>query len=449
MTKKVLLLILLLGKWTTSIGQNDSITNYLTLNANEVNLEKVNYQFNKSFYENDVFFFGFVHGSEIPQKLDVELLKDLNKNGVRYYAPEIDYSLAYFFNEYLISGNGLILDFACNQYRNRVPQDASIQFKNKWKAIYEYNNSITNVERITVLGLDKEFSKDLTLTHIAFIAPEKNTGIPIVDSLKYFKNLNIKEINIISGKPVFKSGKSWDYFFATEKTTFLNRFTAEYKKDSLLILKAFAEKSDDLKHIMSQPQNTNRERIIYHNFNRLGLPLILKKEKIYLNYGYFHIHQKTINGVMPVAGLIKENKEIGVVSIVGMLTESECLKGSKFKYTQPIIIKETKFKGASYNGYKTSKTWDGDHLFERVNGIKWLKIISKDNQVMLFQLNETNSPFFDNMLFADFSRGGKKWEVEKGAVTNDYFQYILLIKNSKPNIPLEEENDLLTKPKLH
>jgi hypothetical protein len=235
MTKKVFLLILLLGVWTTSIGQNDSITNYLTLNANVINLEKVNYQFNKSFYENDVFFFGFIHGSEIPQKLDVELLKDLNKNGVQYYAPEIDYSLAYFFNEYLISGNELILDFACNQYRNRVPQDASIQFKNKWKAIYEYNNSITNVERITVLGLDKEFSKDLTLTHIAFIAPEKNTGIPIVDSLKYFKNLNIKEINIISGKPVFKSGKSWDYFFATEKTTFMNRFTAEYKKDSLSI----------------------------------------------------------------------------------------------------------------------------------------------------------------------------------------------------------------------
>lgn len=59
---------------------------------------------------------------------------------------------------------------------------------------------------------------------------------------------------------------------------------------------------------------------------------------------------------MPLAGLIKQNKELNVVSIIGVLTESECLKKRKLKYTHPIIIKDTKFKGASYNGYTTSKT---------------------------------------------------------------------------------------------
>ena len=435
--------------WGSIFAQNDSISNYLKSNSNSIDLEQANFQFDDHFYNNDVFFFGFVHGSEIPQRLDLELLKELNKNGVRYYAPEIDYSLAYFFNKYLISGNDSLLNFACNQYRKRVAQDASIQFKQKWKAIYEYNNSISKDEKIEVLGLDKELSKDLTLTHIAFISPETQTGIPIVDSLKYFKNLNINEVNIISGKPVFKSGKSWDYFFGSEKTAFLKRFVTEYKKDSLTILKVFGDKSDDLRHLMNLPKAKNRPDIIYANFRKIGRPLIEGNQKIYFNYGYFHVHQKTINRVMPIAGLIKRNKEIDVASIVGMLTESECLKKAKIKYSGPIISKGVKFKGASYNGYKTSKTWDGDHLFERVNGIKRLKKISKDDQIRLFKLNGINSPFFENMLFVDFSRGGQKWQVEEDAVTNDYFQYVLLIKNSKPNIPLEEENDLLGKPNLH
>lgn len=60
---------------------------------------------------------------------------------------------------------------------------------------------------------------------------------------------------------------------------------------------------------------------------------------------------------------------------------------------------------------------------------------------MLFTLNGLNSPFFNIMMFADFSRGGKKWKVKENTVNNDYFQYILLIKHSKPNIPLEEENN--------
>jgi hypothetical protein len=444
MIKIKIISVLLLGIWTSSFSQNDSIISYLKSNSTAIDLNEVNFQFDKDFYNNDIFFFGYVHGSEIPQKLDIELLKALNKNGVSYYAPEIDFSLAYFFNEYLISGNESILNFACNQYKNHVSQDASIQFKNKWKAIYEFNNLLPEDEKITVLGLDKETSKDLTLTHIAFISPDTLTGISIVDSLKFFKNLNIREINIISGKPVFKSGKSWDYFFGTEKTAFLKRFVAEYKKDSLSILKVFGEKSDDLKHLMNPPITKNREHTIYANFKKKGYPLIAENQKIYFNYGYFHVHQKTINGVMPIAGLIKQDKEIDVISIVGMLTESECLKRRRLKYTEPIIIKGVKFKGSSYNDYSTSKTWDGDHLFERVNGIKLLKKISKDNQIMLFKLNGANSPLFSKMLFANFSRGGKKWKVEQNAVTNDYFQYILLIKNSKPNVPLEEENDLLT-----
>ena len=59
---------------------------------------------------------------------------------------------------------------------------------------------------------------------------------------------------------------------------------------------------------------------------------------------------------------------------------------------------------------------------------------------MLYNLNGKDSPFIGQLLFADFKRGGKNWRVAEKAATLDYFQYILHIKNSKANIPLEEEN---------
>jgi hypothetical protein len=77
MLKELALSILFIGIWTDSVSQNDSITNYLRINSSAIDLSNVIFHFNDDFYTNDVFFFGFIHGSEKPQKLDVELLKHL------------------------------------------------------------------------------------------------------------------------------------------------------------------------------------------------------------------------------------------------------------------------------------------------------------------------------------------------------------------------------------
>lgn len=420
-------------------AQKDKIDLYLFNNSTKINLKNPSFSFDEKFYNNNLFFFGFVHGSEKPQILDLELLKNLSKNGVKNYAPEIDYSLAYFFNQYLLNGNEKILDFACKYYQTRVPQDASIQFKNKWRKLHKYNKQLPKNKKINIIGIDKEYSKELTLTHIAYIAPEKPTGIAVIDSLIYFKNLKKNEIDIISGKPVYKSGKNWDYFFATEKTHFYNRFVSQYKKDSSNFIKLFGKYANDLKHLMNQPKTYNREQILFNNFKKIGLPLIEKGEKIYANFGYYHIQQEKINGNKPLAKLIKDYSAIKLVTIIGMLTKSECLKHRKYKSDGLIMIKGIKFKKAKYIGYSTSKNFDGDNLLEKVNGIEKLKKINKADNCILFKLNGVNSPFLNTMMFANFKRGNKKWIVDNNKNTTDYFQYIILIKKSKSNIPLEEE----------
>ncbi len=439
--KGIFILTLLFVGFNPVLSQTDEEYSYLLENSYSIDLDNPEFQFEEEFYSNDLFFFGFIHGSEKPQVLDLELLKTLQQHGIRYYAPEVDYSLAYFFNQYLITGEEAFLDFACESYLMRVPQDASIQFRDKWKKVYAYNEQVDKGDRIIVLGFDKEYSAEITLTHLAFIAPEGSTGISVIDSLKHFRNFEIEEANIMSGGPVYKSGKDWEYFFATKKSKHYERFKTEYEKDSLLVLSHFGIYANDVRHLMSQSQNDYRDYVIFNNFIKLGLPLIKGGGKIYSNYGYFHIQQGSINGAPPLAKLIKDSCDINLISLIGMMTNSECVK-RKVKSDGRVVIKGVKFRNAKYGGYKASRSYDGDGLFEKVNGMKVLEKISGANHVMLFNLSGKGSPFNETMRFANFSRGGKNWKVDSEKAANDYFQYIILIKNSKSNIPLEELDSL-------
>ncbi len=437
--KKVVFFVLSLILFEQCFSQTDKYLSYLNINSTAIALNNNTINFDQDFYRNQLFFFGFIHGSETPQKIDFQLIKTLSQNGINNYAPEVEFSLAYFFNQYLKSGDEHFLDYACANYQSRVPQDASIQFKNKWKEIYVYNKTLKSENSIQILGFDQSYSTELVLTHLAFIAPKKATGIEVIDSLRFFRNFEMENTNIISGKPVYKSGKSWDYFFGTAKTRYFKKFRNAYKNDSLNILQAFDEYAADLKHLMNQSKSGNRELVIFDNFQKIGLPKIKNGEKIYSNYGYYHVQQDKINNTSPLAKLIKDSCDIKTISIIGFLKDSECLKERKFKAVGTLEIKEVKFKKAIYNGYKTSKSYDGDSFFEKVNGLDLLEKVSQNNDITIFKIDGKNSPFNETMLFADFKRGGKNWRVEQDAVATDYFQYIVLIKNSFPNIPLEEE----------
>jgi hypothetical protein len=126
-----------------------------------------------------------------------------------------------------------------------------------------------------------------------------------------------------------------------------------------------------------------------------------------------------------------------MVSIQGLLAKSSVLKEKKYKKEGDVLIRDVKFKGMVYNGYKHSRSWDGDSFLERVKGINLLKK-SLNADATLISLNKPNSPFHTTDLFAAFSRGGKKWKLSKDKHTTDYFQYIVYMQNSTGICPLEE-----------
>ena len=105
--------------------------------------------------EHRVFLFGAIHGTQLTQEADFILLKKhVEANRVRIYLPEMDGCLAFFLNNYLETGDKTSLQEVVALYRRFVPQDASVEFFQKWQSIYEWNVKRPKAQRIKVMGAE-------------------------------------------------------------------------------------------------------------------------------------------------------------------------------------------------------------------------------------------------------------------------------------------------------
>ena len=211
-------------------------------------------------------------------------------------------------------------------------------------------------------------------------------------------------------------------------------------------MNAFGKNAKEVESAVSiyeENKDKKREDVIFLNYKRLVIPLIEQGEKIYSTYGFTHVLQEKINGYSYIANRLKDSldNKINLTTILGVMANSEVLKERKAKKGKKFHVKGYKFNQVDYNGYKTSKYWDGDSIFERINGINMLKSIAKDNDVTLFKLKGEHSPFEDSLFFIDykgyreslFSKG--IWQTVKSSSTTDYIQYLLFIQNSESNKP--------------
>jgi hypothetical protein len=119
--------------------------------------------FDADFYQSKVFLLGEVHGFADNQKLDKELLFFLNKKlGVKYYIAEMDSSTAKKLNEFLSSSQKerAKLKEVVLAINNRIPQQSSQELFDKWNDIYDYNKTLNDSLKITVIGLYKNFDDE-------------------------------------------------------------------------------------------------------------------------------------------------------------------------------------------------------------------------------------------------------------------------------------------------
>gem|GEM_PF-2997601 len=399
-----------------------------------------------SLAEYQAVFFGFIHGSAAPQEADYVLLEYLIGQGTRYYLPEVDYSMAFFLNRYLAQPEEELLDLIAYHYANKVPQDATVQWQEKWRQLAALQARLPSHRKLIVLGTDAPaYDRRLALTHLAFLAPTAPTGNPWVDTLANFRDYTYEDLSIWSGKPVYEQAvatgqTTYDFVYSLDsRYHFAKRFFAYASQHIEEISAAFGPQQAKARRILSVEPGMEREPYLFEEFERQALPLLAAGEKVYANFGYSHIHQAPVGGYDYLAGRIKQgHPELKLASIVGLLAHSKALKERVFrKNGEEIHERGVVFEAAECTGYKPSSTWDGHTLWERPMGIETITRRAGKRPYLWLNLTQEDSPFHEAPYLARYSRGTKTWPIAGHTVATEYYQYLLLMQYSDSGIPYE------------
>jgi len=187
--------------------------------------------FDADFYKSQVFLLGEIHGYADNQTIDKEMLFFLNKKvGVKYYIAEMDSLVAKKLNAFLLENkkNKVALKEVVETIKQRIPQQSSQELFDKWSSVYDYNQSLADSLKITVIGIDKNFNDE----------SKSSRDVAMVTN---FKNA-IKKMNIENEKFYGLFG----FFHTLQKKTELGRETlAQGLKESGIKVSSFVSYTID------------------------------------------------------------------------------------------------------------------------------------------------------------------------------------------------------------
>lgn len=317
-------------------GKDSEFTDYLKNNHTPMNDKMDSQLFDDNFYNSQVILLGEIHGYADNQKLDLDLLKFLNqKSGVKYYIAEIDSSNSHKLNLFL-HGNTKdqnLLKEVVLAVKKRIPQQSSKELMEKWNAVYDYNQTLKDSLKISVIGIDTDF------------------------------NNNSRKIS----------------------------------RDSAMIVNF---------------KNEIKKQNIEH-------------EKFYGLFGFYHVLQQ---------GVKKDKKPF-----------AEGLKNSGFKTSSiisyPLDSEMYLPKNPQFPTPENEKIdWiNADGPFMLVKGINDFKDFAKLNSITLFKLNAKNSPYqhSDKLISVKSRMFGESFTPQENTHTLDYFQYVVITRNSKALTPIQ------------
>lgn len=369
--------------------------------------------------------FGAYHGSKKTEITEIALIKSLTKDGtIKYYLPETDFSIAHYFNDYLKTGDTILLKQLVEHYGSRIPQDKSISTYNKWKKLKTLNDNLPKENKLTIVGVDLLVSYKYTAKHLLELLDNKNQSRKSVDNLaKMIKN---DTVNFFPYSATYSKKILVDFVqdYEKNKNEFGNSITDKF---------SFAHIIKNLKETFVDFDNSiKRERLMFENYVALSSHYQFDKKPQFARFGFFHI-EKQREGKNPSFfvqlienGTIERNK---IITVIGYLTESRVLWGR--------VLDDN----GNYKDYSTEGGYGiGDYEKEYFLGIDKLKE-SKVSDITLFRLNQTQTPYSNGIpdlmeiVMTDEKSNG---ELVKGKSTTEYLDYAILISNSKSSIPIEE-----------
>ena len=395
---------------------SQSKTEYLK--NNRFDLLNPNFEFPQSNFK--IIGFGAYHGSQETENAENILLEKLLQNKkIKYYLPETDFGIAHYFNQYLKSGDTILLKDLVKHYGNRVPQEKTIETYNKWKNIKKINDNQLAKDKIEVVGID-------------LIVTYKYTSKLLIELLQTEKGKYESYDNLVAMVKIDTTDYSPNY--DSYSKNILKNFLADYENNKPY----FQSISKNQKIIDNLIENINltfkkrdREKTIYDNYLFLNSLYDFKSNPHFVRMGFFHIEKDRENNYPSFFTRLIENsiyKKEEIISIAGFLTKSRVLWDLKYD------------ENKKYIGYTTEGGYGiGDYWKEYFKGINKLKNNRLSN-LTLYRLNNENSPYKKNqtdlMEIKLFLKKSNKNDL-KGKTTTDFFDYAILISNSKANKPIE------------
>jgi hypothetical protein len=287
----------------------------------------------------------------------------------------------------------------------------------KWKKMYAYNKTLPAGKKIRVLGLDE--AQDLNMNVQLLNELLKKAG--------YKKGLGLDSLTIFAKMNLTSDSASRQFIRYTRRIdSAMNLNAGAFKK----VLKATYFDVQFILH--NTASKKGRETKIFDNFNTYLNEYKLSTEKFYGFWGRFHAMQDSVNNAMPFAGRLKKSNlalKDKIVSIPIFCTESASMLPTSFL---PPMAQQ---KGTVYS---SSPMVNDDSFVYQVAGITAFKNLVDKNSIGIFKLAAAGSPYFKGLNLLESSSKmdkGFEWSGNKKAVTTDYFQYAIVVRNSGWAVP--------------
>ena len=368
--------------------------------------------------------FGAYHGSAKTEEVEQVLMNALIAQGaIDYYLPETDFSTALYFNDYLKTGDTVLLKDLVTYAGIRVPQDRSIETYEKWKAL----RAVLTVGNHTleVVGIDKIINYKYALIHLMDLLKQDAKSVDFVMELN-----NVLETDTLDLAAYYNSnGKN-------KVKEFVKQYEAQQDqlKPFIIDKEMFDEIVFNIKATFSDEHP--REELIFRNYTHISSKYQFDSKPQFVRFGFFHL-EKAREGKHSnpsfFAQLIEKKvyDKDQVVSVIGYLTKSR------------VLWQEEYDEENNYTGSITKGGFGiGDYWKEYFRGIRNLKR-TQLSDLTLFKLNGDTSPYNekkpDLMEIKMFFSASNSKQV-KGMSTLEFMDFAVLISDSKANRPIVELN---------
>jgi hypothetical protein len=214
---------------------------------------------------------------------------------------------------------------------------------------------------------------------------------------------------------------------------FVRRIVADITANEIAYKKVFKNNFFDFQFITNNiVSKKGREEKILYNFNIFYNEYKLANEKMYGFWGRFHAMQDSINSGMSFSAMLKKSNlplAKKIVSIPVYCIESVSMLPTQFL---PPMAQQ---KGTVYS---KSDMVNDDSFVYKVAGIKDIAKFVGKNENVIFKLVGTESPYNKGLRLVESSSNFDKtfnWVGNKLAATTDYFQYVIVVRNSDWAVP--------------